>query len=173
MRARPCTLVLAVLTAFLAVSPARADVVAAGSLRLAQVGSFNAPIYVTSPPGDPSRVIVVQKGGAIRIVRDGLTLPLPFLTVSGVHSADEQGLLSVAFAPDYATSGRLYTYSNDATSCDSTGANCDVRIDEYRSGGAGADRVDPSTRRLVLRIAHRTHPNNDGGQLQFGPDGFL
>jgi glucose/arabinose dehydrogenase len=180
MRARPRTLLLALAAAVPVAAPARADVLAAGSLRLAPIGTFTAPTYVTSPPGDPSRLIIVQRGGTIRIVRNGVMLALPFLTVSGVHDAvsgahdeDQQGLLSVAFAPDYATTGRLYTYSNDATSCDSTGANCDVRIDEYRSTGAGADRVDPSTRRLVLRIAHRDYPNDNGGQLQFGPDGFL
>ncbi|HEV7460648.1 MAG TPA: PQQ-dependent sugar dehydrogenase [Solirubrobacteraceae bacterium] len=173
MRARSCSLAVAIVAAALAVAPAHADVTAAGSLRLAPIGSFNSPTYVTGPPGDPSRVVVVQKGGTIRMVRSGVTLPAPFLSVAGVHDAGEQGLLSLAFAPDYATSGRLYVYSNDATSCDSSGANCDVRIDEYRSGGAGADAVDPGTRRLVLRIDHKEFQNHDGGQLQFGPDGFL
>src|SRR5256885_14648779 len=173
MRARPCRLVVAPVAAALAAAPARADVTAAGSLRLAQIGSFDSPTYVTGPPGDASRLVVVQKGGAIRLLRDGALQPAPFLTVAGVHDAGEQGLLSLAFAPDYATSGRLYVYSNDATACNASGANCDVRIDEYRSAGAGADAVDPATRRLVLRVSHRNYPNHDGGQLQFGPDGFL
>ena len=154
-------------------SPASADVTAAGSLRLVSVGSFASPTYVTSPPGDASRLLVVQKGGTVRLVRDGALQSAPFLTVAGVHNSGEQGLLSIALAPDYATSGRLYAYSNDATSCDASGANCDVRVDEYRSGGAGANAVDPATRRLVLRIDHKKYPNHDGGQLQFGPDGFL
>jgi glucose/arabinose dehydrogenase len=167
------SLLAATLVATTAAAPARADVTAAGGLRLAQIGSFASPTYVTGPPGDASRVVVVQKGGRIRILRNGALLPAPFLTVTGVHDAGEQGLLSLAFAPDYATSGRLYVYSNDATGCDASGDNCDVRVDEYRSGGAGADAVDPATRRLVLRIDHRKYPNHDGGQLQFGPDGFL
>jgi glucose/arabinose dehydrogenase len=173
MRARSCTLILAVAATLVVVAPARADVTAAGSLRLAPIGSFASPTYVTGPPGDPSRVVVLQQGGTIRMVRNGVVLAAPFLTVAGVHNAGEQGLLSLAFAPDYATSGRLYVYSNDATSCDASGANCDVRIDEYRSAGAGADAVDPATRRLVLRVSHKTYQNHDGGQLQFGPDGFL
>src|SRR5712692_5522756 len=173
MRARSCTLLLALAATHFAVAPARADVTAAGSLRLAQIGSFASPTYVTGPPGDASRVVVVQQGGSIRIVRNGVVLAAPFLTMAGVHNTGEQGLLSLAFAPDYATSGRIYVYSNDATSCDASGANCDVRIDEYRSAGAGADTVDPATRRLVLRVSHKKYPNHDGGQLQFGPDGFL
>ena len=81
MRARSCTVVLALAAATLAAGPARADVTAAGSLRLAPIGVFSSPTYATSPPGDPSRLIVVQKGGTIRIVRDGVLLPAPFLTV--------------------------------------------------------------------------------------------
>ncbi len=173
MRARPCTLVVALVAAVLAAVPARADVTVAGSLRLAKIGTFDSPTYVTSPSGDASRIVVVQKGGTIRLVRNGVLQAAPFLTVDGVHDAGEQGLLSLAFAPDYATSGRLYVYSNDATACDATGANCDVRIDEYRSAGAGANSVDPVTRRLVLRIGHQKNQNHDGGQLQFGPDGYL
>jgi glucose/arabinose dehydrogenase len=175
MRSWPPASVLAaaLVAAAIFVAPARADVTDAGSLHLAQVGSFSSPTYATGPPGDPSRVVVVQKGGAIRLLRDGALQSAPYLTVAGVHNAGEQGLLSVAFAPDYATSGRLYVYSNDATSCDSTGASCDVRIDEYRSSGAGANAVDPATRRLVLRVDHRKFQNHDGGQLQFGPDGYL
>ena len=173
MSARSCTLVLALTAMLVAAATAHADVTTAGSLRLAQIGSFASPTYVTGPPGDAGRVVVAQQGGTIRIVRNGVLLAAPFLTVTGVHNAGEQGLLSLAFAPDYATSGRLYVYYNDAGSCDATGANCDVRIDEYRSTGAGADAVDPATRRLVLRIDHKKYPNNNGGQLQFGPDGFL
>src|SRR5947207_7927021 len=105
MRARPCTLVVALVAAVLAAVPARADVTTAGSLRLAQIGSFASPTYVTGPPGDARRVVVVQQGGTIRIVRSGVLLAAPFLTVTGVHNAGEQGLLSLAFAPDYATSG--------------------------------------------------------------------
>src|SRR5258705_1569618 len=129
MRSWPQASVLAaaLLAAAIFAAPARADVTDAGSLHLAQVGSFSSPTYATGPPGDPSRVVVVQKGGAIRLLRDGALQSTPLLTVAGVHNAGEQGLLSVAFAPDYATSGRLYVYSNDATSCDSTGASCDVR----------------------------------------------
>src|ERR1700716_4336023 len=136
MRARSCSLAVAIVTAALAAAPAHADVTAAGSLRLAPIGSFNSPTYVTGPPGDASRVVVVQKGGRMRILRNGARLPAPFLTVTRVHDPGERGLLARAFAPDYATSGRLYVYSNDATGCDTSGDNCDVRVDEYRSGGA-------------------------------------
>jgi glucose/arabinose dehydrogenase len=154
-------------------APAAADVTAAGDLRLATVGTFAAPTFVAAPPTDTRRVFVVQQGGPIRVVRDGAVLPVPFLTVPGVHDSGEQGLLSMAFAPDYATSGRFYVYYNDATACGGGGANCDVRIDEFRRAGGDEDRADPATRRTVLTIDHRKNSNHNGGQLQFGPDGLL
>src|SRR5436190_9448867 len=172
MRRSSATLLAVAIALVLATAaPAGADVTAAGSLRLAPLGLFNSPTYVISAPGDPSRVFVVQQGGAIRVVRNGVFQLQPFLTVPGAHDAGEQGLLSMAFAPDYATSGLFYVYYNDATDCDSTQSNCDVRIDEFRR--ADADHADPGSRRTVLSVNHRQFQNHDGGQLQFGPDGLL
>jgi hypothetical protein len=77
----------------------------------------------------------------------------------------ERGLFSVAFAPDYASSGLLYAYYTAK-------ANGNVRIDEFRRG-ADPDRIDVATRRPVLEIPHDQQGNHNGGQLQFGPDGML
>jgi hypothetical protein len=124
---------------------------------------------VASPPGDASRVLVVQQGGQIALVRDGMRLPDPFLTVPNVNNSDEQGLLSMAFALDYATSGRFYVYFNDSTQCSS--GNCDIRVEEFRR--ADPDHADPASGRVVLQVPHRNFLNHNGGQLQFGPDGAL
>jgi glucose/arabinose dehydrogenase len=138
-------------------------VTSAGALRLVKVGSFVSPTYVTAPPGDPSRLMVTEQAGRIRVVRNGRTLRRPFLDIRrNVTSGGEQGLLSMAFAPDYATSHLVYTYYTD------TGG--DIRIQQLRASG---DRADRSTRRDVIRIEHSEFPNHDGGQLQFGPDGML
>src|SRR4051794_31430672 len=168
-RALPAILLLALLPA-----PARADTLEANGLRLVKIGDFTAAVHVAASPGDDRRVFVVQQGSgttaAIRVVRDGVTLPDPFLSLTGVaHQGLEQGLLSMAFAPDYATSGRFYVYFNDAGAC--SGANCDVRVDEFRR--ADADHADVSSRRPVFSLSHRDASNHNGGQLQFGPDGRL
>jgi glucose/arabinose dehydrogenase len=170
MRARLLHLVLPVAALFglLAPAAASADLTAAGTLRLVPVGSFDSPTYVAAAPGDARRIFVVQKGGAIRVVRDGTVLPGTFLTVPNVHDSGEQGLLSMAFAPDYAATGRFYVYYNDGAACH---PNCDIRVDEFRR--ADDDHADPTSQRRVLSIDHGAFENHNGGQLEFGPDGFL
>jgi glucose/arabinose dehydrogenase len=138
-------------------------VTSASGLRLVKVGSFDTPTYVQGPPGDPSRLMVVEQAGRIRVVRGGRTLSAPFLDIRRlVSSGGERGLLSMAFAPDYASSHLVYVYY--------TARNGDVHVDQLRASG---DRADPSSRRNVIAISHSRFPNHNGGQLQFGPDGKL
>jgi hypothetical protein len=77
----------------------------------------------------------------------------------------EEGLLAFAVAPDYATSGRVYAFYTDN--------NGDLQLDEYTRTGTGPDRSDVSTRRAVMTIPHQLADNHNGGQLLFGPDGYL
>ncbi|MGB2709991.1 MAG: PQQ-dependent sugar dehydrogenase [Conexibacter sp.] len=137
---------------------------AATGVKLTQLGSFDEPLYVTQAPGDPRRLFVVQQGGKVIVVRDGKRLATPFLDVSGkVVSGSEQGLLSLAFAPDYQRSGRFYVdYTNRAG---------DTRVVEYRRG-ASPDRAKPGSARVVLRQA-QPESNHNGGLLLFGPDDLL
>jgi len=156
-------LVAAVLFAGCGSSGGTAVEPAEGAVRLQQIGTFDQPLYVTAPPGDEQRVFVVEQGGTIRIVRGGETLDTPFLDITDlVQSGSEQGLLSMAFAPDYATSGRFYVYYTDRDG--------DQRVVEYRR--ASDDRADPGSARLVLRMAD-DEPNHNGGLLLFGPDDLL
>src|SRR5918995_2974770 len=135
----------------------------ARGVRLQRVGSFASPVYVTAPPGDRSRVMVVEQEGRIRVIRDGKVLDAPFLDIRGlVTGGGEQGLLSLAFAPDYAESGRFYVYYTDRSE--------DQRVVEYRA--TSPDRADAGSARLLLRMAD-DEVNHNGGQLAFGPDGLL
>jgi glucose/arabinose dehydrogenase len=137
---------------------------AATGLRLIKIGTFATPTFVQAPPGDSSRLMVVEQAGRIRVVSGGRILRQPFLDIrSSVSSGGERGLLSMAFAPDYATSHLFYVYFTDRS-----GNN---RIQQFRT--SSADRADPSSRRNVLTIAHHAFPNHNGGQLEFGPDGML
>jgi glucose/sorbosone dehydrogenase len=140
--------------------------VARAQVRLLPFGSFAAPTFVTAPPGDTHRIFVVERGGTVRIVRDGATLATPFLDLGTLPTEGERGLLSLAFAPGYATSGLFYVYFT----APGTGA---LTIQERRRDPADPDRADPSYARTLLSIPHDQQSNHNGGQLQFGPDGML
>ena len=89
-------------------SPAEGRAAAGRGVRLVKVGDFDSPLYVTAPPGDRRRIFVVEQAGQIVVVRGGKPVAKPFLDIrSKVTAGGEQGLLSMAFAPDYAQSGLL------------------------------------------------------------------
>jgi glucose/arabinose dehydrogenase len=157
---RARTLAVAVAALVAALAPAAR----AAPVTLAQIGSFNSPVYVTSPPGDP-RLFVVEQVGTVRIVRDGTTLPTPFLNVRPlITSGGEQGLLSIAFPSDYATSGLFYAYY--------TSGDGNVVVAEF-ARSSDPDVADSTPRRTLFSIPHQEFANHNGGQLQFGPDGLL
>jgi glucose/arabinose dehydrogenase len=147
----------------LALAPAAAR---AATVTLAKVGDFSSPVYVTAPPGDTSRVFVVERGGTIKVVDNGAVSTFADLT-DRVLAGDERGLLSMAFAPDYATSGLFYVYY---TAKSPTGQ---VTIEEHRVDPANRNRADAAYARVLVAIPHDQQANHNGGQLQFGPDGQL
>jgi glucose/arabinose dehydrogenase len=154
-------LVVAVVTGF---AWARGD--APGDPRLVRVGEFVSPVYVAAPRADRRRFFVVEQPGRIMVVRDGIPLSTPFLDIRSLVSfGGERGLLSVAFDPDYASGGRFYVYY---TARSPSGA---ITVAEYRAS-PNADVANPASRRQVLSIPH-PRGNHNGGQLQFGPDGYL
>src|SRR5277367_5806642 len=143
-------------------------VTAAAGARLVAIGNFDAPIAVTGDPGDTSRLFVAQKTGQIILLINGHRQSRPFLDVSSKltpDGIDEQGLLGLAFAPDYATSGRFYVYY--------TTFNNNIRVVQYLRSASNPNVADPSSARLVLGIDHHQNQNHNGGQLAFGPDGDL
>ena len=128
-----------------------------------KIGSFASPLYVTAPPGDQRRIFVVEQGGKIKVIRGGKVLSTPFLDVSSkVVSGGEQGLLGLAFAPDYAQSGLFYIYYTDS--------NGDENLIEYHR--RTEDVADPGSARQVL-FTHDDESNHNGGMLAFGPDKLL
>ncbi len=124
-------------------------------------------MLVTAPPGDTSRVFVVEQGGTIRVVENGSLHALPFLDITErVQAVSETGLLSLAFAPDFATSGLFYLFHNQRK------GNGDIAIVEMRVDPSNRNLADVSTSRTVLEIV-KPWENHNGGMLQFGPDGYL
>jgi glucose/arabinose dehydrogenase len=133
--------------------------------RLQQIASgLSSPLYLTTAPGDPSRLFIVEQTGAIRIIKDGTLLPAPFLDISGeILVGGEQGLLGLAFDPEYASNGRFVVhYSNQVG---------DTHLSIFNVS-SNPDIADPATERLIL-TADQPYDNHNGGQVLFGPDGFL
>jgi glucose/arabinose dehydrogenase len=148
----------------------------AQSVQLVPFGgqSYSSPFHVASPPGDASRVFVVEGRGSIRLVKDGVTQGAAFLDINTSvldqsEGGCECGMFSIAFAPDYASSGLFYIfYTRDV----SPGLHY-LRIEEFRRSASNPDLADPGSRRIVLEIPHLSADNHNGGQLQFGPDKLL
>jgi glucose/arabinose dehydrogenase len=134
-------------------------------VKLVRVGRFDNPLYVTSPPGDRRRLFVVEQTGRIRVLVGGKRRARPFLNLSrDVTAGGEQGLLSMAFAPDYASSGRFYVNFTDR--------NGNTRVQEFKRSKRNPDRADRGTRRSILFV-RQPYPNHNGGLLLFGPDGYM
>ena len=124
---------------------------------------FDSPVYVTAPRSEPGKLYVVEQPGVIRVLDNGKLRPQPFMDIrSRVTSGGEQGLLSMAFDPNYAKNHRFFVYFNDKSG--------DVRVFKFRSNGTVGL---PSTGVSLLDVNHREFSNHNGGQLQFGPDGLL
>jgi glucose/arabinose dehydrogenase len=127
-------------------------------LALKRVGNFELPVYVTGAPGFPKLLFVVEQEGRVAVTSGGRKLGHPFLDIhEDISSGGERGLLSIAFPPDYASSGRFYVYYTDKGGS--------IRIDEFKR--RTPTRADPSSRRQVIVIPHPVNSNHNGGQLQF------
>jgi len=150
--------------AFLALLLLGAATAQAASLQ--SIGKFEEPIYVTSDPGNANRLFVVERAGRIQQVENGVVSTFADIRSAVGCSAEcsgERGLLSIALAPDFDSSGRLYVdYANNATGT--------IYVAELTAVGGAASIL---TLRDVLAIPHSEESNHNGGQLQFGPDGYL
>src|SRR5205809_8000592 len=139
----------------------------AGSLSAQQIVLQPVVTGLTSPLGvvsaGDSRLFIVQQTGRILVYDGTRVLPQPFLDVTSLISCcGERGLLGLAFDPNYPTNGFFYI--------DHTDTSGNVTVARYKASG---DVADPSSRTVVLTINHTQFANHNGGQLQFGPDGFL
>ena len=136
---------------------------AGGQLRLEKVGDFDQPDYVTQPPGGDD-LYVVERAGTVRIVRGGEIVSTPALDIRDRVTSDgeEQGLLSIAFPPDFQSSHEVYAYY--------TGKDQDQHVVGYRVAADGS--FDAGSERLILHMDDFAS-NHNGGLLLFGPDGRL
>lgn len=154
---------------FVAIQPSGALVVEGQPLELVQVASgLSDPVGVAGPPDGSGRLFVIERRGVVRIIEDGKLREQPFLDISDdVLSAFlEQGLYDLAFHPGFAENGVFFVHFAELL------RNGDSVLVRYRVSGDDLNRADPESARLVLQI-DQPYANHNGGELAFGPDGYL
>ncbi len=125
---------------------------------------LNKPLWAGAPEGD-DRIFVAEKAGRIRIIKNGAVLATDFLSLVGkVSNGSEQGLLGVAFHPNYASNGFFYVNYTDL--------NGDTVVARFTVSAGNPDVADPTSEALIL-FQSQPFENHNAGVLLFGPDGYL
>jgi glucose/arabinose dehydrogenase/plastocyanin len=140
------------------------------SIQLVKVaGGLADPVNLASANDGSGRLFVVERVGMIRVIdKDNNLLPDPFLDISALVKTDflEQGLLGLAFHPDYTTNGLFYVYYSDYLT------NGDTVLAEFHVSADDPNKADPASER-VLMTQDKPYVNHNGGTVHFGPDGYL
>lgn len=148
---------------FFVALPARGD----APLRLEVVGEgLPQALFATAPPGDRERVFAVEKNtGRVRILRDGATVPEPFVDIGArISTQGERGLLGMAFHPEYGSNGYFFlSYTN---------AGGDSVLSRWEVSAADPDAADADSEVILFTIP-QPRSNHNGGMIAFGPDGYL
>lgn len=129
------------------------------------VSGLDKPIGIVPAKDGSGRLFVLEQHKGIRVIQNGTLLPTPFLDLSAVVSkGGEQGVIGLAFHPQYSSNGLFYVHTTDV--------NGDTVIAEYRVSGGNANVADPASGRVML-TQDQPFANHNGGQLAFGPDNLL
>jgi glucose/arabinose dehydrogenase len=128
-------------------------------------GGLRSPTDIVSAGDGSGRLFVVEKAGTIRIVRGGALAPQPFLDITALvgSNGSEQGLLGLAFHPQYRTNGQFYVNYTDKRG--------NTVVSRYKVSDQ-PERADAASASLILGV-DQPYPNHNGGNLVFGPDGYL
>ncbi len=132
------------------------------------VTGLNSPVDLQPPNDGTNRLFVVEQAGTIRVIQGGALLPSFFLDIrSKVLFGGEQGLLGLAFHPNYRQNRRFFlNYVR------TSGGQTQTVIAEYLASSVDANQADPASERILLTV-DQPFANHKGGQLTCGPDGFL
>ncbi|MBL7924140.1 MAG: PQQ-dependent sugar dehydrogenase [Bacteroidia bacterium] len=145
-------------------------------LRMTEVArGFTSPVGLCAPADGSGRLFVMEQGGKIKIITGGKVLPVPFLNLSsrldGLNIAySEKGLLGMAFHPEYKTNGKFYVYYSATTAVKEMDHKSVIA--EYQVSPADPNRALDGSERVLLEI-QQPESNHNGGQMAFGPDGYL
>jgi glucose/arabinose dehydrogenase len=126
--------------------------------------NLNDPLFVTASPGDNSRLFVVEQRGKIKVIENGVMQSTPFLDLSALvgQTGNEQGLLGLAFDPNYATNHNFYVNYTDRSG--------DTRVARYQASSNPNVALTTESRLLYI---DQPYSNHNGGWIGFGPDNYL
>jgi glucose/arabinose dehydrogenase len=131
------------------------------------ITGLSQPIQIVHAGDGSNRMFIPQKGGTIKVFDKNLSTLGTFLTVTGISTGGEQGLLSMCFHPQYKTNGLFFVFYTTITG--------DLEVARYKVGSTN-DSVNlarPSSKKVVITVPHSTFANHNGGTLRFGKDGYL
>ncbi|MFN8618058.1 MAG: PQQ-dependent sugar dehydrogenase [Dehalococcoidia bacterium] len=150
-----------------AATPTATPVPAEGSFTATRVATgFTRPTFVTNASDNSNRLFVLEKPGRIRLIKSGLLVAQPFLDITAIvgSASNEQGLLGLAFHPDFEKNGRFFVAY--------TAKDASNTVAEYRVTNPSDDVADANSGKVLLAVADQ-YPNHNGGMLAFGRDGYL
>ena len=128
------------------------------------ITGLNQPMQFINAGDGSNRIFIPQKTGGIKVFDSSFTLLGTFLTVTGITSDGERGLLSLCFHPNYASNGFFFVYY--------TNGSGDLEVARYKVSN-NANVADVASKKIVITIPHPTYGNHNGGTLRFGSDGYL
>ena len=131
------------------------------------ITGLSQPMQFVNAGDGSNRIFIPQKTGEIKVFDKNFASLGTFLTVSGISTDGERGLLSLCFHPQYKTNGLFFVYY--------TNSSGDLEVARYKigSGNDSTNLARPSSKKIVITIPHPTYGNHNGGTLRFGRDGFL
>jgi glucose/arabinose dehydrogenase len=131
------------------------------------ITGLSQPVSIANAGDGDGRLFIVERIGRIRIFKNDALLPAPFLDLQSIvnSTGGEQGLLALAFHPNYGMNGQFYTLF--------TNQDGSLVLSRFTRSSNNPDLADPNSRITLLTIPHPTNQNHNGGMLAFGPDGYL
>jgi len=132
------------------------------------LSGLNSPVDLQNAADGSGRLFVVEQQGQIRIVSNNSLVPTPFLDITSlVDFGGEKGLLGLAFHPAYSQNRRFFVNYDRVVS-----GQMQTVIAEFQTSASNPNQADPNSQRILFTV-NQPFPNHKGGQLAFGPDGFL
>lgn len=128
--------------------------------------NLSQPILITNAGDGSNRIFVAEKSGRVKVFTPDYTLFDTLITITGMGSGNEQGLLGLTFHPNFKNNGYFYVFHTQATTNS-------LLVNRYTISAADPDKANTFSLLNILTIPHPTNTNHNGGEIHFGKDGYL